>query len=384
MSATVAELAERRAGRSKLKSGQKQKVVVVVDPYSSGRYLVDELLAQDISLVAVQSSLDLADFWLKQLEAEKYVKVILHEHQDVSDQVDERKIETHGLALPNWERELDMCRGRDSGYEADSEKEDQEVEDLDSVETVVVATASEGSVVTGTTAFKSDEEKLKSQTERSAEQEEAFMARTLKHLAEFEVIAVCPGSEPGVFLCEDLQEALGLTRRNGGSTGTTKEVRRHKFAMQERVRECGLRAVRQVHARSAAEVLMWFEKENAFLQNDDPACMADPVGMEGNPFAAKKSPTTQSTSKTPLSWPIIVKPAMSGGADGLYWCHNAADVEYAFEQECGKLNVNGAVNDCLLAQEFLRGEEYIIDAVSCWDEAKGCARHVTTGEECCL
>lgn len=55
---------------------------------------------------------------------------------------------------------------------------------------------------------------------------------------------------------------------------------------------------------------------------------------------------------------------MSGGTDGVFWCHNEQDVRTAFEAECGKVNVNGEVNDCLLAQEFLDGIEYIVDCVS--------------------
>jgi hypothetical protein len=55
---------------------------------------------------------------------------------------------------------------------------------------------------------------------------------------------------------------------------------------------------------------------------------------------------------------------MSGGADGVYWCHGPADVRLAHEEQCGKLNVNGVVNARLLAQEFLNGTEYIVDCVS--------------------
>ena len=64
-------------------------------------------------------------------------------------------------------------------------------------------------------------------------------------------------------------------------------------------------------------------------------------------------------------WPIIVKPAMSGGTDGVFWCHSFEDVEAAFASECGKVNVNGELNDCLLAQEFLDGIEYIVQARDC-------------------
>lgn len=130
-----------------------------------------------------------------------------------------------------------------------------------------------------------------------------------------------PG-EPGVCLSEDIQEKLELKVANGAET---KMWRRHKFDMQERLRDVGIRAIRQIYAKSAEEANKWQQAEN-----------------HGK-------------------WPIIVKPAMSGGTDGVYWCHSPADVEKAFKEECGKMNVNGNLNDCLLAQEFLEGVEYSVD-----------------------
>ncbi|CAD7965782.1 unnamed protein product [Amoebophrya sp. A25] len=210
---------------------EKQTVVVVVDPYSSGKYLVQELKDQGWPMVAIQSALELAPFWLQQLEPDHFVETFAH----------------------------------------------------------------------------------------------TTIEETLKKLEKYNVKAVTPGSEPGVFLSEDLQEALRLTAVNGSAT---KEWRRHKYAMQERLREVGVRAVRQIYAKDAAEALEWHKEKN--------------MGQ----------------------WPIIVKPAMSGGTDGVYWCHSPEDVDTAFAAECGKVNVNGELNDCLLAQEFLQGIEYIVDCVS--------------------
>lgn len=96
--------------------------------------------------------------------------------------------------------------------------------------------------------------------------------------------------------------------------------------MQERLREVGVRAVRQMYSNELDELLQWQEEWG--------------------------------------QWPIIVKPTMSGGTDGVYWCHNSDDVRAAHVAECGKMNVNGVVNEKLLAQEFLDGPEYIIDCVS--------------------
>jgi biotin carboxylase len=148
------------------------------------------------------------------------------------------------------------------------------------------------------------------------------LSSTLAALVEFKVEAVMAGSEPGVLLTEDLQDALSLP----GNGAATKEWRRDKYAMQERLRELGIRAVHQLYSSDLDEILAWQAQWG--------------------------------------KWPIIVKPSMSGGTDGVYWCHSTADVKRAFDAECGKRNVNGVVNEKLLVQEFLDGLEYIVDAVS--------------------
>jgi len=207
---------------------EKQKVVVIVDPYSSGRYLVAEIKNQLWKMVCVQSSQDLADFWLGQHEPENFIETIKHE----------------------------------------------------TLESTVAA------------------------------------------LSAYDVAAAIPGSEPGVLLAEDLQEALNLQ----GNGASTKDWRRNKYNQQERLREVGVRAIRQLYSSDVNEMLQWQEQWGA--------------------------------------WPIIVKPSMSGGTDGVYWCHSKADVEEAHAAECGKLNCNGVINDKLLVQEYLDGLEYVIDCVS--------------------
>ncbi|CAD7943367.1 unnamed protein product [Amoebophrya sp. A25] len=211
-----------------------KEVIVVVDPYSTGRELVRELLHCSARLIAVQSSLELAPFWLRQLEPACFEECFLHEDGDVA--------KTCG-----------------------------------------------------------------------------------KITAKYPVKCVVAGSEPGVLLAEEMSAFLGLKNANDAET---KEWRRHKYAMQERVRECGLRAVRQIYSDSVAEVLEWQQKAN---------------------FGR---------------WPIIVKPACSGGTDGVYWCNKAEDVEKAFGEELAKVNCNGACNEKLLAQEFLEGTEYVVDSTS--------------------
>lgn len=207
---------------------QRQRIVVIVDPYSSGRYLVHELQHQQWPMVGVQSSQDLADFWLSQYDESLFVKTIRHES----------------------------------------------------------------------------------------------LEKTVAGLAEFDVEAVLAGSEPGVFLTEDLAKHFKVK----GNDAATKDWRRDKAPMQERLREVGLRAIHQIYSSDVDEILKWQKQWN--------------------------------------KWPIIIKPSMSGGTDGVHWCHCEEDVRTAHKLECGKMNVNGVTNEKLLAQEYLDGIEYIVDCVS--------------------
>lgn len=218
-------------GRESIASLDKNEtpVVAVVDPYSSGRLLVDDLKDRCVPMVAVRSTLDLADFWIQMLQPEKFVAVVDHNGN---------------------------------------------------------------------------------------------LQETMNKLHDLGVTQVVPGSEPGVLLADDLSDGMGLTS-NGADT---KECRRNKYAQQECIRAAGLRAVKQLYSDNLSEMRAWCEDHN--------------------------------------DYPVVVKPSESGGSDGVYFCNNFEEVENAVNKELGLMNVNGAVNDKLLLQECLHGEEYIVDFVS--------------------
>jgi len=138
-----------------------------------------------------------------------------------------------------------------------------------------------------------------------------------------QIRAIFPGSEPGVLLAEELQLHFPDVPSNvPDPTG----MRRHKHAMHNQLKQCNLRSIREICTGDVEEALLWIDSNVVF--------------------------------------PVIVKPPMSGGSDGLHYCHSVDDVRDAFRQEKQKLNVNGEVNTQLLVQEFLTGEEYVVDAVS--------------------
>jgi hypothetical protein len=138
------------------------------------------------------------------------------------------------------------------------------------------------------------------------------------------VSAVFPGAETGVELADALSQHLGL-RTNGT---TLSEARRNKYVMGETVRSAGVRAVKQLKATKWSDI-------KAYLEEWQP-----------DPFK------------------VIVKPIDSAGSDGVTLCRSMEEARTAFGDIIGKTNVLGLVNESVLVQEYLEGQEYVIDMVS--------------------
>merc|ERR1719335_654685 len=145
--------------------------------------------------------------------------------------------------------------------------------------------------------------------------------------AGFNIKAVVAGSEPGVELAEQLQAALCSSERNSVRTSM---LRRDKYPMQEALRKANLRAIKQKFTKSPEEVFEWMKESD-------------------------------------MDFPLILKPAMSAATEGVHKCNDAEAVVRAFAAECesGKVNICGVQNNGLIAQEFLRGTEYVVDGISC-------------------
>ena len=140
----------------------------------------------------------------------------------------------------------------------------------------------------------------------------------------FPIAAVIAGAETGVELADEISERLGV-RTNGVALS---EARRNKYVMGETVRSAGVRAVKQLRATTWVDIA-------AFLEAWQPS-----------PFQ------------------VIVKPLDSAGSDDVTLCHDLGEVQAAFGNIMGKINGLGLVNAAVLVQEYLDGQEYVIDAVS--------------------
>jgi biotin carboxylase len=134
--------------------------------------------------------------------------------------------------------------------------------------------------------------------------------------------AVVAGSEWGVTFAEFVAQDLGLPTNRI----ETISARRNKFDMIKAVRAHGLHVAEQSSVTSAREAHLW-----AMLHG---------------------------------KWPIVVKPMLSAGSDGVVICRDHADIDYAFAQALYRENFLGCFNDRLMIQSYLAGPQFIVNTVS--------------------
>lgn len=145
----------------------------------------------------------------------------------------------------------------------------------------------------------------------------------VRELQGFDLAAVVPGQEAGVDLAHDLSLHFGLAHNDPALA----YARRDKYNMHQVVAAAGHRSIEQVSAGDFAEIEAWLERRN--------------------------------------TWPVVLKPVLSGGTDGVRICDDIAEARAAFEAEIGKVNLLGFPNERMVAQELIEGTEFAIDTVSC-------------------
>ncbi|MFZ2315107.1 MAG: ATP-grasp domain-containing protein [Gammaproteobacteria bacterium] len=136
---------------------------------------------------------------------------------------------------------------------------------------------------------------------------------------------IIPGSDTATVLCDKLSDALKLTLKNPLASS---QARRDKFEMGERIKNCGLIGIKQLKAKNFNDITSWIKEE----------------GVE---------------------FPLVVKPLKSGSGEGFRFCRNIREVELAFFELLGQKDLFNQVNEALLIQEYIQGDEYVINTVSC-------------------
>jgi len=148
------------------------------------------------------------------------------------------------------------------------------------------------------------------------------LVQALKALP-YSIQGVFGGSEPGVELADRIANALAMPAANPLEL---LESRKDKAEMQEALRRNGVPAAEQFKSGDLEELLAWAGKRN--------------------------------------EWPLVAKPTGGAGSDGVYFCKSIEDLRFAHSSIIGVCNPTGKVNSEIALQEYLDGDEYIVDTVS--------------------
>ncbi len=134
---------------------------------------------------------------------------------------------------------------------------------------------------------------------------------------------IVPGTETGVMLADELSAAFALP--GNGVAGS--RARRDKYEMIETLRRAGLNAARHFKSAALADILDWIDDHGGF--------------------------------------PKVVKPLHSAGSDGVTVCRTREECAEAFRRIHRATNRLGLPNTEVLVEEYLRGIEYMVNAVRC-------------------
>ena len=140
------------------------------------------------------------------------------------------------------------------------------------------------------------------------------------------ILSVVAGSEPGVELADFLAFQLGPRGQNRYFLSHT---RRDKADMQQRLANAGLAYIRGIRSSNWEEISRW-------------------VG----------------TSRRRTPWPLVIKPLDSAGTQGVSIVANEAELRDAFLGLVGTENLFGQPIREILVQEYIEGEEIVINTMS--------------------
>lgn len=141
-------------------------------------------------------------------------------------------------------------------------------------------------------------------------------------LSRYSVAHVIAGTDSGVELADRLANALRLPTANPGDA----EVRRHKGLMQQAAEHAGAGVAEHAVTLSAQEAVAW--------------------------------------ARSQRRWPIVVKPLRSAGTEGVQVCATEEELWSSAEQLLASKDLYGHPNRAVLVQEFLDGQEYMVNSVS--------------------
>ncbi len=146
---------------------------------------------------------------------------------------------------------------------------------------------------------------------------------TLEMVRKYDPLLVVPGNERGVVLASKLAHDLNLLCNPIENL----EAMTFKDAMQNRLAEHGLRSIRGRKVTNLEDALDFYDSEN--LEE------------------------------------VVIKPIYSAGSVGVRICANKDELIDTFNLLSTRTNHYGDENEEFLIQECIKGEEYIVNTVSC-------------------
>lgn len=155
---------------------------------------------------------------------------------------------------------------------------------------------------------------------REAQTLEATAAKIRSLTVGRDLVACFAAGEFGVDLSDALSEYLGLR-----TNGQREYSRRDKKVQQDLIHKAGLRSVREAVGSK-------FEEVEDFLRKEE--------------------------------YPVVLKPLESAGSEGVKLCYSFEEAKDHFDVLLGSESFGGAATPQVLCQEFLKGDEYVIDHVS--------------------
>ncbi|HEY6796503.1 MAG TPA: ATP-grasp domain-containing protein [Kineosporiaceae bacterium] len=144
---------------------------------------------------------------------------------------------------------------------------------------------------------------------------------TAAAVAEHRPVAIVAGGEIGVELADALAERLRLP----GNGTTLSTARRDKYVMIETIRRASLAAARQIRVDREEDLVRWHRS---------------------------------------IGGRIVVKPLRSAGGNGVAFCDTPEESAAALARVLAEENIFSARNSGAVAQEYLRGTEYMVNTVS--------------------
>jgi biotin carboxylase len=145
----------------------------------------------------------------------------------------------------------------------------------------------------------------------------------LENLKPYQIKGVIPGAETGVMLADQLSEALNLETSNGTKVSL---ARRDKYEMVNQLTKFNVPNAKSYKTANLNEMLAWLDQHKTL--------------------------------------PVVIKPLASSGTFGVKVCHNSQEMVQAFQNIINEGNVFNEINSEVLIQQFLKGQEYIVNTVS--------------------